>query len=93
MVEGSFVKRAEEDSLPESIREKREKLLASGDLVVQDGQVYVLKQVVSFSSPTAAAEFGLGRPASGPREWKDSRGIELGDLYPELFRRRGRGGS
>ena len=79
---GSFVRIATFDSLPHHIKDRREKLLASGDLVVQNGQVYVLKQVVSFSSPTAAAEFVLGRSASGPREWKDSRGVELGDLFP-----------
>ena len=88
VLEDSFVRIAEGESLPKTIKELRAELVVSGKLVARDVTVYALKQRVSFSSPSAAAEFVLGTSASGPREWKDSWGVELGDLYPELFRRR-----
>ena len=81
-------------SLPKSIKEQRWSLEDSGDLDfldVTDSRnewVYVLKKQTSFASPTEAAEFVLGRPASGAEEWRDIQsGVALGELFPELFER------
>ena len=94
VLEGSYVQWDVDRSLPKSIKEQRWSLEDSGDLDFLDVTdprnewVYVLKKQTSFASPTEAAEFVLGRPASGAEEWKEIQsGVALGELFPELFER------
>ena len=94
VLEGSYVQWDVDRSLPKSIKEQRWSLEDSGDLDFLDitdsrsEWVYVLKKQTSFASPTEAAEFVLGRPASGAEEWKEIQsGVVLGELFPELFKR------
>lgn len=68
------------DSVP-SFRwtEKRNKMMKEyGEL---NNAHYVLTSDLTFSSPSTAAMFCLGRPANGWNEWKDKDGITLDSVF------------
>lgn len=58
----------------------RDQLMACGSLVEQDG-VWILKEEVSFSSPSMAAVFVLGGSQNGWTEWVDPQGHTLSSVY------------
>lgn len=59
----------------------RAELLASGDITRGDGGMGSLRKVVSFATPSGAADFVLGGSNNGWVEWKDSSGHTLDELY------------
>ncbi|MEI6221591.1 MAG: GIY-YIG nuclease family protein [bacterium] len=63
-------------------RRLKDKLLEIGKLK-DDGKYLVFNEDHEFSSPSAAAAIILARSASGPNEWKDSKGAKLKDLLQE----------
>ena len=68
------------DSVP-SFRwtEKRDKMMKEyGEL---NNAHYVLTSNLTFSSPSTAAMFCLGRPTNGWDEWRDKNGNKLKELY------------
>ena len=68
------------DSVP-SFRwtEKRNKMMKEyGEL---NNAHYVLTSDLTFSSPSTAAMFCLGRPTNGWNEWKDKDGITLDSVF------------
>lgn len=67
----------------------REQLEADG-LLVRDGPTLRLTQDQVFGSPSTAAGVLLGRPASGPMEWRDDAGRTLKQIRAE---RAGQGGT
>ena len=66
------------ESMPGWAANLRETLTQSGTLVpIEDGESLRLTTDYIFNSPSAAAAALLGRPASGPIEWKDEAGQTL----------------
>lgn len=73
---GSVVKSSiNAKSAPKGAIKRREKLIADGTIV---DDTFVRDTL--FSSPTAASDLIMGNNTSGPREWKNDRGISLRDL-------------
>lgn len=66
----------EQPSLGEGVRLERRKMFDQGLLNVE-GKYYRLTKDYLFTSSSRAASVVLGRPASGPIEWKTSKGITL----------------
>lgn len=62
-----------------SWKEKREKMVR--EYATFDKGVWTMDSDKTFSSPSTAAMFCLGRPANGWKEWKDQDGIELNSIY------------
>lgn len=62
-------------SAPKGAIKRREKLIADGTIV---GDTFVRDTL--FSSPTSASDLIMGNNTSGPREWKNDKGISLRDL-------------
>ena len=60
-------------------KEKREKLIK--EYASPDGDKFVLESDKTFSSPTSASEFVLGRPSNGWSDWKDKDGQTLDTVY------------
>ena len=60
---------------------KRSAMLADGTIIKREDGRYRLTKVVSFKSPSGASDFVLGGSTNGWREWKDSDGRTLSDLY------------
>ena len=75
VLEGSQVEIMDSPSLPASLKEMRQNLIASR--VIQDG---VLKEKQLFSSPSYAAAFLLGMQTNGRTDWKDQDGRTLKEL-------------
>ena len=75
VLEGSQVEIMDSPSLPASLKEMRQNLIASQ--VIQDG---VLKEKQLFSSPSYAAAFLLGMQTNGRTDWKDQDGRTLKEL-------------
>ena len=70
---------AERDSLQDSLRAIRQKLLSQNDIIIIDGK-YVLDTNVEFGSPSAAAKFVAGSSVDGWKSWINSEGKKLEDL-------------
>ncbi|MBQ6841823.1 MAG: GIY-YIG nuclease family protein [Firmicutes bacterium] len=62
-----------------ALEKQRKTALANGDIVEKDGK-YILNVSLSFSSPSAAAVFVLGKSINGWTEWKNSEGKNLDEL-------------
>ena len=60
---------------------KRSAMLADGTIIKREDGRYRLTKVVSFKSPSGASDFVLGGSTNGWREWRDSGGRTLSDLY------------
>jgi len=76
---GSTARVAEQPSIHEYVKAIRARLLQQGILVL-DGAVFRLTQDQVFGSPSTAAGVLLGRPASGPMEWRDHQNRTLKQL-------------
>lgn len=72
VLEGSQIELETSSSLPKSIQEKRDDLLANG--VIVNG---ILKESQLFSSPSYASAFVLGMSSNGRTDWKDAQGTTL----------------
>ncbi|MDE0679231.1 MAG: GIY-YIG nuclease family protein [Gammaproteobacteria bacterium] len=72
VLSGSWAKRWNEDKFPiHSYRTRQACLVDQSVLMpVEQGGWYKFKENYAFSSISAAASVVLGRPASGPQEWK-----------------------
>ena len=60
-------------------KEKREKLIK--EYASPDVDKLVLESDKTFSSPSTASEFVLGRPSNGWSDWKDKDGQTLDAVY------------
>ncbi len=60
-------------------KEKREKLLK--EYTSSDRDKLILESDKTFSSPSTASEFVLGRPSNGWSDWKDKDGQTLDAVY------------
>lgn len=60
-------------------KEKREKLLT--EYALRKEEAFVVASDITFSSPSTAAMFCLGRSANGWDEWKDQDGRTLDAIY------------
>ena len=76
---GSHAVTEETKSIHRYLSTLRAKLLDQGVLVA-DGDALRFTQDYPFSSPSTAAGVILGRPVSGPVEWKDKAGRSLREL-------------
>lgn len=72
-----------QQSLTESIRNERARMLADGTLV-QTGDYFTLTRDYVFNSSSRAAAAILARSASGPLEWKTEAGVQLKQLEQEF---------
>jgi hypothetical protein len=72
----SVFSKIEHPSLTESIKKEKSKMVIDGVLVLE-GDYYKLQKHYTFNSSSRAAAMLLGRSASGPLEWKTSKGIQL----------------
>ncbi len=59
---------------------QREELLSSGG-IEREGDRYILKNTISFKSPSGASDFVLGGSTNGWIEWKNSEDKTLSELY------------
>ncbi|WP_421919302.1 GIY-YIG nuclease family protein [Marinifilum sp.] len=76
---GSKAKKNITQSSTSTIFELRNKLIETG-ILIESGDVYLLKDDYIFSSPSAAASQILARNANGWTEWKDKNGKSLDEL-------------
>lgn len=76
---GATARVAEQPSIHAYMKAIRARLLQQG-ILVPDGAFLRLTQDQVFGSPTTAAGVLLGRPASGPMEWRDSQNRTLKQL-------------
>lgn len=59
---------------------QRDELLKSGGIICE-GEKYILKNTLSFKSPSGASDFVLGGSTNGWVEWKNSEERTLNELY------------
>lgn len=64
-----------------SYNTKRQALIDDGLICKRADGKYYLTKTVSFKSPSGASDFVLGGSTNGWKEWKDSSGATLSDLY------------
>lgn len=67
-------------SIPDSVRNRRHKMLDQRVMSEQDG-AYVYLEDYLFSSPSAAASTVLAAPANGWMEWKNKDGLTLSEMH------------
>ena len=76
---GSFVRKQIFESLHENVLQRRQETEKKGILVsCNNPDLLEVKAAVTFTSPSAAAQFVAGCSVSGPREWQvKGKGISL----------------
>jgi hypothetical protein len=79
VIAGSTAVTAETPSIHAYQADLRKELKLQG-VLVGDGQFLRFTQDYAFGSPSTAAAVILGRPASGPKEWKDNLGRTLREV-------------
>ena len=79
VLEGSEIDIANLSKL-EKYNEMRNNLLNDGNIELE-GKKYILKKTISFKTPSGASDFVLGGSTNGWREWKDSNGKTLDELF------------
>ena len=72
---GSVIRSSMAKSVPKGAAKRREKLISDGTIV---DNTFVRDTL--FSSPTSASDLIMGNNTSGPREWKNNKGISLRDI-------------
>lgn len=65
----------------ESYNTQRQALLSDGTIIKKGDGKYRLTKIVSFKTPSGAADFALGGSNNGWVEWKDKDGRTLDELY------------
>lgn len=65
----------------DSYNAKRKLLLSEGAIVQKTDGKYYLTKIVSFKTPSGAADFVLGRSNNGWTEWRDKEGKTLDELF------------
>lgn len=76
---GATARAAEQPSIHPYMKAIRARMLRDGFFAIH-GHLYRLTEDQLFGSPSTAAGVLLGRPASGPLEWKDASGRRLKEL-------------
>ena len=76
---GSKIADSTVDSFSERLAAKRNDLIQSGKIQINDNN-YVVMEDLLFSSPSLAAAVVMGRSANGLTEWKDKYGKALKEL-------------
>ena len=79
VLEGSEINMNKSVNLSKYNRQ-REELLSSGG-IEREGDRYILKNTISFKSPSGASDFVLGGSTNGWTEWKNSEDKTLSELY------------
>ena len=80
VLEGSQIDIKSKSSARQKLQTQRQTALQNGEIVEENGKFF-LKVSMSFSSPSAAAEFILGYAANGWVEWKNRDGKTLDEIY------------
>ena len=80
VLEGSQIDIKSKGSARQKLQIQRQTALQNGEIVEENGK-FILKVSLSFSSPSAAAEFILGYAANGWVEWKNKYGKTLDEIY------------
>lgn len=75
VLKGSMIEEKISDSLPEKLKELRQKCLNDGDIV--DG---ILQRNYLFNSPSYASMFVLGLSRNGRIDWKNKDGLTLKEI-------------
>lgn len=75
VLKGSMIEEKVSDSLPEKLKELRQKCLNDGDIV--DG---ILQRNYLFNSPSYASMFVLGLSRNGRTDWKNKDGLTLKEI-------------
>ena len=65
----------------DSYNVQRKVMIEEGAIVKKDDGKYYLAKIVSFKSPSGAADFVLGGSYNGWVEWKDKNGKTLAELF------------
>ncbi len=79
VLEGSEINMNKSVNLSKYNRQ-REELLSSGG-IEREGDRYILKNTISFKSPSGASDFVLGGSTNGWIEWKNSEDKTLSEIY------------
>lgn len=79
VLEGSQINLAKSATL-EKYNKQRAELLASGDIVMQNGS-NILKITLEFNTPSGASDFILGGSTNGWVEWKNTNGKTLDEVF------------
>ncbi len=79
VLEGSQINLAKSATL-EKYNKQRAELLASGDIVMQNGS-NILKITLEFNTPSGASDFILGGSTNGWVEWKNTNGKTLDEIF------------
>ena len=80
VLDGSQIDIKSKSSARQKLLIQRQNAVKNGD-IVEEGGKFILKVSISFSSPSAAAEFVLGYAANGWVEWKNKEGKTLDEIY------------
>ena len=75
---GATISSVQHPSCPEGVSRKRQGAIETGKVVN-----WVTLEDMEFTSTSYAAAFVLGRSQSGPKCWKNSEGVSLGELRKE----------
>jgi hypothetical protein len=81
--ENAFFIKEHQQSLTESIRNEKAKMIID-KVLVENGEVLELKKAYTFNSSSRAASMILGRSATGPGEWTTDKGITLKKLEAQV---------
>ncbi len=65
----------------ESYNARRKAMLSDGTIVSKGDGKYYLTKIISFKTPSGAADFALGGSNNGWVEWKDKDGKTLDELF------------
>ncbi len=76
-------KQIREQKLPVTYYKRIEDLINKG-IIVDKGDYYQLTKDISFSSPSTAALFVLGRRSNGRTEWKTKDGLTFAEFEEKL---------
>lgn len=76
--EGKIIKESSPSYVHKIFRDEKVKTVS-----FEQNGFLILKQDISFTSPSSAAEFCIGNTSNGWIEWKDKDGNTLNDIYRE----------
>jgi len=79
VLQGSRVASSVVNSYSERLEAKRNDLIRTQKVLIQNGEFVVMEDLL-FSSPSLAADIVMGRSANGLTEWKNKYGTMLKDL-------------
>lgn len=68
----------------ESYNAQRQALVADGTIARKNDGKYYLTKIISFKTPSGAADFALGGSNNGWVEWKDKSGKTLDEIFRKV---------